>query len=332
MPSGDICCDTNVGLGPNGNGGCSLCSDVISGCDSCVLNAGTISCDQCADGFVPSGDICCDTNAGSQPDGNGGCTGCPTGCFACNGAVCSVCNTAGGYYLSGDICCNTNIDEYPDGNGGCSSCSETVTGCSTCSMSAGVPVCTGCDTASGYQISGDVCCDTNIGSQPDGNGGCSGCSDGCLACSSPTVCVSCDIAGGYVPSGAICCNGNAGEYPNGIGGCGTCSNLISGCLACEIVSGDTQCSSCNVAAGFEPSGAICCDTNNDEFPTGVSICSSCSVEITGCSTCSYNDGIQCDGCSAGFELSGNQCCHLASGQFPDGTGGCSSCSNIISGC
>ena len=52
--------------------------------------------------------VCCNTLAGSEPDGNGGCTGCPVGCLVCANTQCSACNEDEGYYLAGDTCCDSN--------------------------------------------------------------------------------------------------------------------------------------------------------------------------------------------------------------------------------
>ena len=74
-------------------------------------------------------------------------------------------------------------------------------GCSDCSVSGGSTECDTCNTAGGYYLSGDICCNTNNNEYPDVDGGCTSCSEaltGCSACSvnnGLTVCIFC--ASGY---------------------------------------------------------------------------------------------------------------------------------------
>ena len=97
----------------------------------------------------------------------------------------------------------------------------------------------------------------------------------------------------------------------------------------------TECASCNTEAGFELSGTICCDLNNNKFPDGSGGCAACADIILGCGTCEVINGLtECASCNteAGFQISGTICCYTNSGQYPDGSGACDSCGNIIFGC
>lgn len=113
--------------------------------------------------------------------------------------------------MSGVTCCDTKFGSFPDGNGGCtlptnpaSSCDSP--GCLSCPISS---VCDICDVASGFYVSGHVCCDTVDGYFPDGSAGCTHCDaiiTGCSHCivdvihGGITECIACDSPQ-YVPSG-----------------------------------------------------------------------------------------------------------------------------------
>jgi hypothetical protein len=273
--SGIQCCNLNADSYPDGADSCDSCASIIPGCSTCDVNdGGTTDCTACntAGGFeLTSPTICCDTNNNQYPDGNGGCDICSTiiaGCSTCevNGGntECTACNTAGGFELtSPTICCDTNNNQYPDGNGGCDICSTIIAGCSTCEVNGGNTECTACNTVGGFTLSGTICCDGSSNFIPDGNGGCTECAEGCLACTE-TACTECDTASGYYISGPLCCNSNDNQYPDGASGCTACTNLVENCETCTVNegTGDTECTAC--VAPFEVSGGItCCNVNND---------------------------------------------------------------------
>ena len=386
--SGNICCNTNIDQYPSGSGRCAACSSIISGCAQCRVVSQTTTCTSCAPGYNPDGSGGCTLQPPSCT--SNGCVNCPIP------SICRACNTADGYQLSGNICCNTNIDQYPSGSGRCAACSSIISGCAQCRVVSQTTTCTSCapgynpdgsggctlqppsctsngcvncpipsicracNTADGYQLSGNICCNTNIDQYPSGSGRCAACSSiisGCAQCrvvSQTTTCTSC--APGYNPDGS--------------GGCTlqppSCTS--NGCVNCPIPS---ICRACNTADGYQLSGNICCNTNIDQYPSGSGRCAACSSIISGCAQCrvvsqtttctscapGYNpDGSGgctlsapscssngcltcpvpsiCQACNTanGFELSGNICCDTNSDQYPDGTGGCAPCAFLVPGC
>lgn len=86
--SGTSCCDTNSGTFPNNANGCSSCSQIITGCQTCEYSSGAVECTICDtdNGYHRSGIICCDTFNSLYPNGANTCEFCEEiviGCTAC---------------------------------------------------------------------------------------------------------------------------------------------------------------------------------------------------------------------------------------------------------
>jgi proprotein convertase subtilisin/kexin type 5 len=99
------------------------------------------------------------------------CTGCSSGNYFELKVGENVCSCQAGYYLSGEMCVKCPV--------GCTECSSAT-------------VCTLCDTASGFGISGSSCvCDAMHFAVGHVCVECSTLIVGCSECSSATLCTKC---------------------------------------------------------------------------------------------------------------------------------------------
>ena len=337
--SGDLCCDSNADSYPKSDGTCDVCGSIIDGCSTCQVISGVTKCTACQTDWELSGDLCCDSNADSYPKSDGTCDVCGSiidGCSTCqviSGVTkCTACQTD--WELSGDLCCDSNADSYPKSDGTCDVCGSIIDGCSTCQVISGVTKCTACQTD--WELSGDLCCDSNADSYPKSDGTCDVCGsiiDGCSTCqviSGVTKCTACQTD--WELSGDLCCDSNADSYPKSDGTCDVCGSIIDGCSTCQVISGVTKCTACQT--DWELSGDLCCDSNADSYPKSDGTCDVCGSIIDGCSTCQVISGVtKCTACQTDWELSGDLCCDSNANSYPNHqNGGCSPCSSLISGC
>lgn len=293
---------------------CFSCSQAISGCSVCTLNASTnpstsstVACSACATNYFlssspPSCVLCstvkpncltCDINFATQ---SGGCTSCTSGYYL-NAAdlLCYSCSTLNASFPSGScavctlnptITCSSCVDGYYLTNGTCKTCSTFQANCTSCAYNASSSfICRGC--ASGTILN-------EIGQ-------CASCASlfaNCNFCSK-SECTDC-MAGYYTLNNKNCLINCA------VTNCNQCvSKDNSRCSACRTGYTLTPQATCNMLLCSPPlsfNGVACICPFQSYYSQNNNLCLPCSDPA--CESCPAN---QCSACLDGFHLVGTSC-------------------------
>jgi len=184
-------------------------------------------------------------------------------CLGCSATGCTSCSN--GYFVNAG---NT-----------CSDCPSAITGCLSCSSNS---VCTNCDTANSFVLSGSSCvCDS--GYTLSATSVCVACTatlPGCLTCTSQSACTSCDIGGNFEvnTTNSSACQCLPGYYLVSLS-CVICptTGTMLGCLECTSSS---TCTACDASLHLILSSGNCI-CSSGYYPDAGGTCQSCQ-SILGC--------------------------------------------------
>ena len=306
------CCDLAANKFFSG-GSCNNCNGACSKC----FGALPVNCKACPTGAAVNylGNVCvasCNENNGQFFDlsiPTPACANCQTGCLECmTSSNCLTCNTASGYVLNNGVCttCDANNGNFINLLHNPPTCDACGSNCKQCDDAQRCRV---CDVASSYYLGSSLqClfCDANNGKYiPSTENQCLDCQvQGCKVCPRPSgsTCTACDTANNYYLTGTTCAlcqvtNGffmNTGNNPPTFNACQS-----TGCLECSG-GGATDCTKCNVGAGFYLDGGRCptCSITNGFFINAAgTACLACSDRCLTCGPTAEN----CLTCRAGFE-------------------------------
>lgn len=178
---------------------CSLCSDLMGGCLTCLSNISCLTCS--TPSYRKVGSLCqCNEQLNYTAKGNT-CVLCSSeiiGCLNCSSpTTCTVCNTAGMFVLSGGICvCQ---DKYFLSGSFCQPCHYSCQKCTGTAQNQ----CTLCDGGAMRELSG-TSCPCKLGYYDGGVASCLTCMITCLGCNNGNSCSSCDSSKNFTLNNNLC--------------------------------------------------------------------------------------------------------------------------------